>query len=129
MKSVFKLFLITAVLGLTACGSVTTTKTTEYDASGNIVKITETTSDASDFASYIASGAGNATYLYGDVSKVNFGWNGYGLNCLFISGGRVKAPAKEAESNLVLEKMSGVVQSNKTSVEAGEVSINAKGTE
>ena len=123
------LVLILAVLGLTACGSVTTTKTTEYDASGNIVKITETTSDASDFASYIASGAGNATYLYGDISKFNLGWNGYGLNWLSVSGGRVKAPAKEAESNLVLEKMAGVIKANKTNLEAGEVSINAKGTE
>lgn len=123
------LVLILAVLGLTACGSVTTTKTTEYDASGNIVKITETSSDSSDFAAYMASGAGNATYLYGDVSKFNLGWNGYGLNWLSVSGGRVKAPAKEAESNLVLEKMASVVQSNKTQIEAGEVSVNAKGAE
>lgn len=125
MKSVFKLFLITAVLGLTACGSVTTTKTTEYDASGNIVKITETSSDSSDFASYIASGVGNATGLYGNITRLNFGWNGYGFNWLSISGGRVKAPAKEADSNLVLEKMAGVIKANETSVEAGEVSINA----
>lgn len=123
------LVLILAVLGLTACGSVTTTKTTEYDASGNIVKITETSSDSSDFAAYIASGAGNATGLYGDISKLNFGWNGYGFNWLSISGGRVKAPAKEAESNLVLEKMAGVIKANKTNLEAGEVSVNAKGTE
>lgn len=123
------LVLILAVLGLAGCGSVTTTKTTEYDANGNIVKITETSSDSSDFAAYIASGAGNATYLYGDISKFNLGWNGYGLNWLSVSGGRVKAPAKEAESNLVLEKMASVVQSNKTQIEAGEVSVNAKGTE
>lgn len=124
MKSAIKYFLITAVLGLTACGSITTTKTTEYDASGNIVKITETSSDSSDFAAYMASGEGNATYLYGDISKFNLGWNGYGLNWLSISGGRVKAPAKEAESNLVLEKMSGVISSNKTQIEAGDVSVN-----
>lgn len=131
MKSVFKLFLITAVLGLTACGSITTTKTTEYDASGNIVKITETTSDSSDFAAYMASGEGNATYLYGDISKFNLGWNGYGLNWLSISGGRTKAPVKAdgADSAAVLEKMANVIKANKTSVEAGEVSVNAKGTE
>lgn len=129
MKSVFKLFLITAVLGLTACGSITTTKTTEYDASGKIIKVTEVTSDSSDFAAYMASGAGNATYLYGDISKFNLGWNGYGLNWLSISGGRVKAPAKEAESNLVLEKMSGVVQSNKTTIKTDGLNVNAKGTE
>lgn len=124
MKSAIKYFLITAVLGLTACGSITTTKTTEYDASGNIVKITETSSDSSDFAAYMASGEGNATYLYGDISKFSLGWNGYGLNWLSVSGGRVKAPAKEAESNLVLEKMASVVQSNKTQIEAGDVSVN-----
>lgn len=124
MKSVFKLFLITAVLGLTACGSVTTTKTTEYDASGNIVKITETSSDSSDFAAYMASGEGNATYLHGDISKFSLGWNGYGLNWLSVSGGRAKAPAKEAESNLVLEKMATVIKANKTNLDAGEVSVN-----
>ena len=127
MKSVFKLFLITAVLVLTACGSITTTKTTEYDASGNIVKITETSSDSSDFAAYMASGEGNATYLYGDVSKFNFGWNGYGFNWLSISGGRTKAPVKAdgADSAAVLEKMANVIKANKTSVEAGEVSVNS----
>ena len=126
MKSVFKLFLITAVLGLTACGSVTTTKTTEYDASGNIVKITETSSDSSDFAAYMASGEGNATYLYGDVSKFNLGWNGYGLNWLSISGGRTKAPVKPdgADSAAVLEKMATVIKANKTNLDAGEVSVN-----
>lgn len=129
MKSVFKLFLITAVLGLAGCGSITTTKTTEYDASGNIIKITETSSDSSDFAAYMASGEGNATYLYGDISRFNLGWNGYGLNWLSVSGGRVKAPAKEAESNLVLEKMSSVVQSNKTTIKTDGLSVNAKGTE
>lgn len=129
MKSVFKLFLITAVLGLTACGSITTTKTTEYDASGNVIKVTETTSDASDFASYIASGAGNATYLYGDISKFNLGWNGYGLNWLSVSGGRVKAPAKEAESNIVLEKMAGVITANKTTIQSDGLNVNSKGTE
>lgn len=129
MKSVFKLFLITAVLGLTACGSITTTKTTEYGTSGNIVKITETSSDSSDFAAYIASGAGNATYLYGDISKFNLGWNGYGLNWLSVSGGRAKAPAKEAESNLVLEKMASVVQSNKTTIKTDGLNVNTKGTE
>ena len=131
MKSVFKFFLITAVLGLAACGSITTTKTTEYDASGNIVKITETSSDSSDFAAYIASGEGNATYLYGDISKFNLGWNGYGLNWLSISGGRTKAPVKPdgSTSAEALEKMAGVIKANKTSVEAGEVSVNAKGAE
>lgn len=127
MESTFKFLLIVAVLGLAGCGSITTTKTTEYDASGNIVKITETTSDSSDFAAYMASGEGNATYLYGDVSKFNLGWNGYGLNWLSISGGRAKAPAKEAESNLVLEKMSGVISSSKTQIAAGEVSVNSGG--
>ena len=68
-------------------------------------------------------------YLYGDISKFNLGWNGYGLNWLSISGGRVKAPAKEAESNLVLEKMSGVVQSNKTTIKTDGLNVNAKGTE
>ena len=126
MKSVFKFLLITALLGLTACGSVTTTKTTEYDASGNIVKITETSSDSSDFAAYIASGEGNATYLYGDVSKFNLGWNGYGLNWLSISGGRTKAPVKPdgADSAAVLEKMATVIKANKTNLDAGEVSVN-----
>ena len=84
---------------LVACG--TTTKVIEYDANGNIIKTTE--SDSSDFASYIASSTGNATFLYGDVSKINLGWNGYGLNWLSISGGRLKAPAKESESTFVLE--------------------------
>ena len=126
MKSVFKFLLITALLGLTACGSVTTTKTTEYDASGNIVKITETSSDSSDFAAYMASGEGNATYLYGDISKFNLGWNGYGLNWLSISGGRTKAPVKAdgADSAAVLEKMATVIKANKTNLEAGDVSVN-----
>ena len=126
MKPVFKFLLITALLGLTACGSVTTTKTTEYDASGNIVKITETSSDSSDFAAYMASGEGNATYLYGDISKFNLGWNGYGLNWLSISGGRTKAPVKAdgADSAAVLEKMATVIKANKTNLEAGDVSVN-----
>lgn len=126
MKSVFKFLLITAVFGLTACGSITTTKTTEYDASGNIVKITETSSDSSDFAAYMASGEGNATDLRGDISKFSLGWNGYGLNWLSISGGRTKAPVKPDGSNSAeaLEKMAGVIKANKTNLEAGEVSVN-----
>lgn len=126
MKSAIKYFLITAVLGLTACGSITTTKTTEYDASGNIIKVTETTSDASDFASYIASGAGNATDLRGDISKFTLGWNGYGLSWLSISGGRTKAPVKPdgSTSAEALEKMAGVIKANKTNLEAGELSVN-----
>lgn len=129
MKSAIKYFLITAVLGLTACGSITTTKTTEYAASGNIVKITETSSDSSDFAAYMASGEGNATDLRGDISKFSLGWNGYGLNWLSISGGRTKAPVKAdgADSAAVLEKMATVIKANKTSVEAGEVSVNSGG--
>lgn len=131
MKSVFKFLLITAVLCLAGCGSVTTTKTTEYDASGNIIKITETSSDSSDFAAYMASGEGNATDLRGDISKFTRGRNGYGLNWLSISGGRTKAPVKPdgSTSAEALEKMAGVIKANKTSVEAGEVSVNAKGTE
>lgn len=126
MKSVFKFLLITALLGLTACGSITTTKTTEYDASGNIVKITETSSDSSDFAAYMASGEGNATDLRGDISKFTLGWNGYGLNWLSISGGRTKAPVKAdgADSAAVLEKMATVIKANKTNLEAGDVSVN-----
>lgn len=126
MKSVFKFLLITALLGLTACGSVTTTKTTEYDASGNIIKITETSSDSSDFAAYMASGEGNATDLRGDITKFNLGWNGYGLNWLSVSGGRTKAPVKPdgSTSAEALEKMAGVIKANKTNLEAGEVSVN-----
>lgn len=65
------LAMIFAGLMLAGCGTTTTTKVTEYDSAGNVVKVTETVSDNSDFANYFATGDGNATDLRGDISKFN----------------------------------------------------------
>lgn len=112
---------------LTGCGSTSTTKITEYDAQGNIVRITETTSDASDFTAYLASGKDNATDLRGDISKFNLGWNGYGLNWLSISGGRTKAPVNnKSNSAETLTQMATVIRANKTTIEAGELGVNTE---
>ena len=119
------ILLITIAILLTACGSVNKTTTTKYDASGNVVEVVVTESDTSDFASYLASGNGNATDLRGDISKFNLGWNGYGLNWLSISGGRTKAPVNSnSNSAEALGKMAEVIKANKTTINAGEVKVN-----
>ena len=119
------LLLITIAILLTACGSVNKTTTTKYDASGNVVEVVVVESDTSDFASYLASGNGNATDLRGDISKFNLGWNGYGLNWLSISGGRTKAPVNSnSNSAEALGKMAEVIKANKTTINAGEVKVN-----
>lgn len=119
------LLLITIAILLTACGSVNKTTTTKYDASGNVIEVVVVESDTSDFASYLASGNGNATDLRGDISKFNLGWNGYGLNWLSISGGRTKAPVNSnSNSAEALGKMAEVIKANKTTINAGEVKVN-----
>ena len=119
------LLLITIAILLTACGSVNKTTTTKYDATGNVVEVVVVESDTSDFASYLASGNGNATDLRGDISKFNLGWNGYGLNWLSISGGRTKAPVNSnSNSAEALGKMAEVIKANKTTINAGEVKVN-----
>jgi hypothetical protein len=125
MKLKLSIILITSLL-MFGCGSTTTTKTTDYDAQGNVIRVTEVSTDASDFATYIASGEGNATDLRGDISKFSLGWNGYGLNWLSISGGRTKAPVNDdSNSAEALEKMAQVVKANKTTLQAGEdVKVN-----
>lgn len=119
------LLLITIAILLTACGSVNKTTTTKYDATGNVVEVVVVESDTSDFASYLASGNGNATDLRGDISKFNLGWNGYGLSWLSISGGRTKAPVNSnSNSAEALGKMAEVIKANKTTINAGEVKVN-----
>lgn len=119
------ILLITIATLLTACGSVNKTTTTKYDATGNVVEVVVVESDTSDFASYLASGNGNATDLRGDISKFNLGWNGYGLNWLSISGGRTKAPVNSnSNSAEALGKMAEVIKANKTRINAGEVKVN-----
>lgn len=119
------ILLITIAILLTACGSVNKTTTTKYDATGNVVEVVVVESDTSDFASYLASGNGNATDLRGDISKFNLGWNGYGLNWLSISGGRTKAPVNSnSNSAEALGKMAEVIKANKTTINAGEVKVN-----
>lgn len=120
------LAMIFAGLVLAGCGTTTTTKVTEYDSAGNVVKVTETVSDNSDFANYFATGDGNATDLRGDISKFNLGWNGYGLNWLSISGGRTKAPVKTdaCSSAEALEQMAKVISANKTEVKLGDLNVN-----
>jgi hypothetical protein len=114
-----------AILLMSGCGSVTTTKTTEYDAQGNVIKVVEVSTDASDFATYMASGDGNATDLRGDISKFNLGWNGYGISWLSINGGRTKAPVSNgSNSSEALKQIAEVVKANKTTLSVGEAKVN-----
>lgn len=119
------LAILTACL-LCACSSTSETKTTEYDANGNVVRVVESKSDASDFSAFIASGDGAATTLSADVSKFSLGWNGYGLNWLSVSGVRVKAPKDTADE---LTQTAGVIKATKTSIQTGDMGVNtdAKG--
>lgn len=125
MKLKLSIMFIASLL-MFGCGSTTTTKTTEYDAQGNVIKVVEVSTDASDFTAYINSGEGNVTDLRGDISKFSLGWNGYGLNWFSVSGGRTKAPVNEdSNSAEALEKMAQVVKANKTTLQAGEdVKVN-----
>lgn len=110
---------------LAGCNSTIKTTVDEFDADGKIVKRTETISDTSDFASYIASGNGNATDLRGDITKFGIGWNGYGISWLSISGGRTKAPVNAKSSSAeALEKMADVIKASKTTVESEAATIN-----
>ena len=110
---------------LAACNSTTTVKVSEYDADGKVIKVTETTSDVSDFSAYLSSGDGNATDLRGDISRFCMGWNGYGISWLSISGGRTKAPVNnKSNSAEALEKMAAVIKANKTTVETEAATIN-----
>lgn len=126
MKKYKAILSAAAALALAGCGSVETIKTTEYDASGNIAKVTETSRDVSDFSAYIAGGEDNATVLAGDITRFNFGYSGWGINWLSVSGSRVKAPVnKKSNAAEALEKTAGVVSATKTSVRTGDISINA----
>lgn len=118
---------ISAACLLSACGSVSETKTTEYDENGNIVRVVETKSDASDFSAFMASSDGAATTLSADVSKFNLGWNGYGLNWLSVSGVRVKAPVKQngTDSASALAQTAVVVKATKTSIQTDSLGVNA----
>ena len=102
---------------MVGCGTTNTTKTTFYNADGTINRIVEETAENSDFSKLVDSGNGKATNVQGDFSKFNIGWNSYGLNFLSVSVSRTTAPAKEDESNNVLEQMAKVVKSSKTSIE------------
>lgn len=125
MKLKLSIMFVASLL-MFGCGSTTTTKTTEYDAQGNVIKVVEVSTDTSDFTAYINSGEGNATDLRGDISKFSLGWNGYGLNWFSVSGGRTKAPVNQnSNSAEALEKIAEVVKANKTTLQAGEdVKVN-----
>jgi hypothetical protein len=124
MKLKLSIILIISLL-MFGCGSTTTTKTTDYDAQGNVIRVTEVSTDASDFATYIASGEGNATDLRGDISKFSLGWNGYGISWLSINGGRTKAPVSNgSNSSDALKQIAEVVKANKTTLSVGEARVN-----
>jgi hypothetical protein len=117
MKQLINTIVILGILLLVGCGTTNTTKTTFYNADGTINRIVEETAENSDFSKLVDSGNGKATNVQGDFSKFNIGWNSYGLNFLSVSVSRTTAPAKEDESNNVLEQMAKVVKSSKTSIE------------
>lgn len=117
MKQLINTIVILGILLMVGCGTTNTTKTTFYNADGTINRIVEETAENSDFSKLVDSGNGKATNVQGDFSKFNIGWNSYGLNFLSVSVSRTTAPAKEDESNNVLEQMAKVVKSSKTSIE------------
>lgn len=117
MKQLINTIVILGILLMVGCGTTSTTKTTFYNADGTINRIVEETTENSDFSKLVDSGNGKATNVQGDFSKFNIGWNSYGLNFLSVSVSRTTAPAKEDESNNVLEQMAKVVKSSKTSIE------------
>ena len=117
MKQLINTIVILGILLMVGCGTTSTTKTTFYNADGTINRIVEETAENSDFSKLVDSGNGKATNVQGDFSKFNIGWNSYGLNFLSVSVSRTTAPAKEDESNNVLEQMAKVVKSSKTSIE------------
>lgn len=126
MKKILTTITALTILLIVGCGTTTTTKTTYYNAEGKVDRIVEQTAENSDFSTFIASGNGNATDLYGDITKFNLGWNGYGINWLSISGGRTKAPVNtDSNSAEALEKIASVRKTNKTTIQAGEdVKVN-----
>mgnify|MGYP003323243085 CR=1 FL=1 len=125
MKKSINTIVILGLLLMVGCGTTNTTKTTFYNADGTINRIVEETAENSDFSKLVDSGNGKATNVQGDFSKFNIGWNSYGLNFLSVSVSRTTAPAKETESNNVLEQMAKVVKSSKTSIELNEdVKVN-----
>jgi hypothetical protein len=116
---------ILGLILLVGCGTTNTTKTTFYNADGTINRVVEETAKNSDFSKLVDSGEGKATNVQGDFSKFYIGWNSYGINFLSASISRTTAPAKESESNNVLEQMAKVVKSSKASIEIGEdVKVN-----
>lgn len=117
MKQLINTIVILGILLMVGCGTTNTTKTTFYNADGTINRVVEETAENSDFSKLVDSGNGKATNVQGDFSKFNIGWNSYGLNFLSVSVSRTTAPAKEDESNNVLEQMAKVVKSSKTSIE------------
>lgn len=126
MKHILNIILISIASSIVCgCGTTATTTVTEYNSDGNVVKITETVSDVSDFSCLVASSEGNATTLSADVTKFNLGWNGYGLNWLSVSGIRVKAPVKNGSNSAdALEKTANIIQSKKTTLETGDFKVN-----
>lgn len=128
MKNILLLIIAVFALGLFVAGCSTTTKTTvnEYCNDGTITKSTETITDTSDFASYMASGDGCATTLSADVSKFSIGWNGYGINWFSVSGVRVKAPKDTAKE---LDSTAGVIKATKVSVQTDDFGINTEKSE
>ena len=126
MKKIITAILIAAALFFTACGTVSTTTTTKYDANGTVTEVTVTESDASDFAAYMMSGDGCATVLSADVSKFNIGYSGWGLSWFFVSGTRTKAPVNtDSNSADVLEKTADIISATKTSLVTDQFSVNA----
>ncbi len=124
MKKVLSLLAVAfSVVILTGCGTVTTTKTTEYDTAGNITKVTEVSADTSDFSSYMSSSDGCATTLSADVSRFNIGWNGYGVNWFSVSGVRVKAPTGTSEE---LSKSADIIKAGKTTFQTADVGLNTE---
>ena len=126
MKKIITAILIFTALFFTACGTVSTTTTTKYDANGNVSEIVVTESDASDFAAYMMSGDGCATVLSADVSKFNIGYSGWGLSWFSVLGTRTKAPVNnDSNSAEALEKTADVISATKTSLVTDQVSVNA----
>lgn len=120
------ILLIIATTFLTACGSLDKTTITEYDAEGNVIKITETSRDVSDFSAFIVSGDGNATTLSADVSKFNIGYSNWGISWFSVSGVRVKAPVKQEGSNSAeaLEQTAEIIGATKTKIQTSEMGVN-----
>ncbi len=119
------IILIVVILGITACGSVQTTTTTRYDATGAVMEKTVVESDSSDFAALVASSDGNATTLSADITKFGIGYSGWGINFLSVSGMRVKAPVNtRSNSAEALDKTALILEAKKTTIQTGNIGVN-----